>query len=463
MKPDAPETLARHAIAKALLFSRLQGQFTRCPRPLRSTCLVTSLYDETSSVRAIEYMACVVENLNVFERVIALYESTSGAVASIIREIERKLDAARGRVELRPVASRPTIADLFSVREGMSPGITVAVANADVAFDASFGKMAQGDLSGVVAVLTRHDVAPDGASARLIRWDNGAPNVLSSDAWIVRTPFEPDFQLDYPVGTFYCDSFINNQIRRSRRYEAINPCFDVRIFHLHDPRFNPSSAKQADSQAISRLHEREWERTGAGNPILGVAWSTLAQARAVPPRLRYQAWRQRVLVLELAGVTERSLASLLLMHCLLSRPSLLEDTLVVVRLPGSEVGGELAEVMARYQSYFSISSLVLDIQDGGLEAGDVAQSVIASKVSLETLARHLTDNAPERDLDGLLWPGAGGGLMRTELAGALSAETVARLRTLLRQETGAAASFRRFLECLPDPSAGRSLLARFTG
>jgi hypothetical protein len=446
LRPDEPETLARQAIARALLFSRLEGQFTRCPKPLRSTCLVTSLYDETSSARLTEYLACVVENLNVFERIIALYESTSGTVASIVHAIGDELEAARDRIELRPVPSRPTIGDLFSVRQSMPPGIIVAAANADVAFDASFVKMVHADLSGLVAVLTRHDIAPDGRSARLIRWDNGAPNVLSSDAWIVRTPFDPDFHLDYPVGTFYCDSFINNQIRRSSRYEAINPCFDVRIFHLHDARFNPSSAKQADAQAISRLYEKERDRNGEGNPILGVAWSTLEHARALPPLLRYQGWKQRVLVFELAGMAGPSWATVLLMHCVLCKPLLVEDALVVVRSPPFALGGELAAMMARYQSHFSISGLVLDVQDGGLETAASGPNVVTSKVGLERLAQRLIEKATDRELHGLLWPGAGSGLMRTELTGSLSAETLGKLRALLRQEAGAVAWFRQFFE-----------------
>jgi hypothetical protein len=455
--------VAEDAIARAAQFTRLDGLFERPSAPAPSSCLVVSLYDERNRPRLVEYLACLVANLDAFERIIICYESTNGVLASIVGEIVALLETSPDRLHLLPCASRPTFEELFGAGALLPDGTTVAVANADIAFDASFLRIGSLDLSRSIVVLTRYDISRDGRTALLIHWDNGAPNTLSADAWIFRTPFASDFNLDYPIGTFYCDSFINNQISKSSRYDAINPCFDVRAFHLHDDRFNSSAAKQADTRGIDTRHQDEWERNGRANPIKGVAWSSLESAHLVSAPLRYREWKNRALIFELEGLSKPSSAGLLLIHYLLTcKPRLLEDSVLVARLPHADLRAAPGAALARYQTYFSISSLSLDVLGGEREVATSAQAATVNKVELNRLAWHLIEKSPDDDLNGLLWPGfAQGSLMRTEMVGAFSAETATTFRRYLQQETDAVTAVRRFVESLPDRSAERSALAPF--
>lgn len=274
------KSLADAAMVKARRVRENLGALYETPQQrVSGACLVTSLYDEHNLLRLSEYLACVVINFDIFERIAICYESSSGLLATVLQEVAGRLSIAPGRLLLLPYQQRPTFEELFSVRMLFPEGTIVAVANADIAFDASFARVTSVDLSKTVAVLTRRDISEDGTEARLILLDDGTPDTFSADTWIFSTPFEADFHLDYPIGTFYCDSFINYQISTSSRYSAINPCLDVNAFHLHDDRFNSTAEKfRRDRDAIEVLYRQERERNGGADPRKGVVWSTIEMA-----------------------------------------------------------------------------------------------------------------------------------------------------------------------------------------
>jgi len=388
------DEIARKADSFAL---RLQEHFSTSDEFVANSAMVTSLYDEHNLIRLVEYLTCVVLNLRVFERVVVCYESRDGVLHAILRRLATRLEVDLGRLMVLPFDARPTFEQLFEVRRLFRPDTIVAAANADIAFDASFHKLRQIDMESTITVLSRWDVTRGGTGATLIRLSNGTPNTFSADAWITNGAFAPDFFLDYPIGTMHCDSFINNQVGLSSKYKVINPCLDVKVFHLHDERFNSSAQKQVrDLEEIQRKYAIERMRNGDQDPIRGVGWSSIKGATQLDARQNLQRWRPKAVVVDMSGGAQ--LGGLLIVHLLRSFLEKETDLVVTVRLSPDEALGRFGELLCRYQAHFNADALLIDRADEPFDAV-VAQSEGVSIVRMD--AREIVDCAGLDDLGAL--------------------------------------------------------------
>lgn len=458
-------SLADEAIRKASQFSAsLGGEFASLATPVTGTCLVTSLYDEQILVRLIEYLACVVENLRVFDQVAICYEANNGLLAAVLQELSVELAISPGRLLLLPYQKRPTFEELFSVKTYLPAGTIIAVANADIVFNASFSKVGQVDLLHNIVVLSRRDISSDGSKAHLIHLENGCPNTFSADAWVVRTPFDPDFFLDYPIGTMQCDSFINHQISTSSRYGVMNPCFDINVFHLHDERFNSSDEKaQRDKVAVINNYIAESARNNNSAPVKGVAWCTLASAAIVPDKLRFQQWSPKVLILNFAKGSEPGFGHLLLLHILHDLIRQASDTVIVARLRKSDLDGGLWRLLLRYQAHFSFNGFQLDTDDVEFdEAKASVERMVTRTTSFQKIAELATKNCLKEGLGELLSWTDEAKLLRCELQGDMPDETTLNLINAIRQQESALVNtLFEFFNGLPDYSPEKNLITSF--
>jgi hypothetical protein len=409
----SPRTLAEQAIAAADRFRQKLGNEYDAPlAPTAGSCLVTSLYDEQNLLRLNEYLSCLVLNLQVFERIAISYEASDGLLGIVVHAIAERLSIPPGRILLMPQSGRPTFEELFALQSLVPHGSTLAVANADVIFDASFGRLAEIDHSGNVVVLSRRDIVEGTPRTRLVHLrTNSAPNIFSADAWIVSTPFAPDFPLQYEIGTMHCDSYINNRISTSKRYSALNPCFDVHVFHHHDERFNSTLAKRdRDGEAIRARYEQERARLGGLEPLTGVAWCAVGESAAAVPRiLRFQTLKPRAVIFEFGADSEGHLGCVLVAHFLYSRlPALLADTVTVGRLRRADLRST-GQLLARYQALFGRSDFLQDLDDEDSTFGQAAKNVNGTGiVQISQLAELIIAEAPEREWHALLWPAENG-------------------------------------------------------
>lgn len=457
--------LADAVMLKAIQVREKLGVHYESPRHrLPDACLVTSLYDEHNLLRLPEYLACVVLNAEIFERVVIYYESSSGLLAAVLQEIVNRISLAPGRLLLVPYQKRPTFEELFSARTLFPAGTIIAVANADIAFDASFARVAAVDLTKTVAILSRRDISEDGTKASLIRLGNGFPNTFSADAWIFSTPFEADFFLDYPIGSFHCDSFINYQISTSSRYEVVNLCLDVNAFHLHDERFNSSAEKhQRDYDAIQERYLRERERNGGADPIMGVAWSTVSMASLLPQSARLQRWSPKGVILHLGQCAEVTFGHLVLLHWFLA-DALREigDAVVQLRLKRSDLEGPLGILLIRYLAHFAITNVDLDLDDQFDVSKPTTEGVIVRRATFSNMEEWLTDNGREKVYEFISWPAIEGTMyLRCEVGGEFNTESTLRLLGHPVVVGKILPDLIALFDALPNYSGEKNLLAPF--
>jgi glycosyltransferase involved in cell wall biosynthesis len=352
--------LAKSARAKADRVVRALGAgFEPSIQPAPATALVASVYDEPNLLRVIEYAASLILNLRAFEHVLLCYEPRDGTFQRLLHQLQEQTDIAPQRLTVSSLSHRPTIEQLFAFQSLLPAGTLLAISNADVVFDASLHRLAGASEDGIFYCLSRWDVDIDTGFSHPIRLENGTPNHFSADAWVARTPFAPDFHLDYRIGTLHCDSFINNQLGRSERYKAVNPCLDVRVFHLHDSRFNSWQTKRAEQKReIDRDWEEECLRTGDSAPFKGVPWTYLAHGSLLADPEFLVKWRPRALVLDCPQFT---LASLLWLRLAASALGGLSDVCIVLRLSPDAGAGSLGRLLAEFKRYFQLPALIFDI------------------------------------------------------------------------------------------------------
>jgi hypothetical protein len=424
------DSLTGETLHKASRFETdLGSRFAVAAAPVAGSAMVTSLYDEHNLIRLVEYLTCVVLNLRVFERVFICYESHDGILHAIMRRLATQLALPVGQLVVLPYEARPTFEELFRVRNLLPKGTLLAAANADIAFDASFAELKNLDPSSTITVLSRWDVTDGGRDAALIRLEHGVPNTYSADAWIVTTPFEPDFFLDYPIGTMHCDSFINNQIGLSARYRVINPCFDVKVFHLHDERFNSSAQKQVrDLKEIQERYGMERSRNGSSDPVKGVGWSTLAGATRLDPSSNLQQWRPKALVINMIEAGAQ-LGGLVVFHLVRSFLAKESDLIIVVRLREQDLRCAVGDLLASYQAFFKANNVLLDFEDRPFNATLAeAQGTFIRRIAAVDLLSRLQEPDHEsfaRELyEFIRWPSVEGTkMLRSEVKIDLSSAT----------------------------------------
>jgi hypothetical protein len=443
--------LAAAAIARFAQFREALGAaYDGAAAPMPSACLVTSLHDEPERERLVEYLACIAANLGVFGRIVVLYECGSGIAGAGLRSIAAQTGLAPERVRIEVVERRPTIGALCAVGATLAPGTMTVVANADIVFDATLARLQSIDLSGCIGVLSRRDVAGPRELPRLIRMPSGLPNIFSADAWIFAAPLEPDFFLDYEIGSFRCDSYINFQISTSRRYAPINPCLEVNAFHLHDPRFNSSETKKGrDAAAIEAQRNRERERNGGVDPMRGIEWSTLEGAARLAPADRVHRWKRKALVVH-AATGRDAIAQALLMSVL--APAIaakMKDVTCLLALDDRD--GDFAALLEEYRSRRGGGGFMIDAGAVAPDAQDASRhDVMLRTAETDALVQHLAQGTPARLL---AWPDVQGlKVLRCDVTGALSPGAVTQLRALLHG-TPQLAAMRELCDSAPQTAA----------
>ncbi|MBR8828001.1 MAG: glycosyltransferase [Gomphosphaeria aponina SAG 52.96 = DSM 107014] len=246
-------------------------------QPRHEIVLITTLYDEKREERCYEYSQCLLKNLksNQFSKIVVLFEGYDHEcqkkdqcfMASNLQFLQNKYSEL---VEVHNIDQRPTYDDILDFAGNNLQNKIVIISNADIYFDESLSKIHKIDFDKNVIVLSRRELNHNSEMIR--NSDNGLPNYLSADVWGFKIPLNKDFRGNYQIGTFFCDSFFNNQLYLSSNYSVYNPCLTIKAYHLHDESYNSSDAKKLDSSLIEKLWTSEYELCNKQNPVVGLPW-----------------------------------------------------------------------------------------------------------------------------------------------------------------------------------------------
>lgn len=223
--------------------------------------LLTGYYRDPDPARHAELLDCIERNCaNRRIDEIHLFVEDASDPAEIAPTLP---SSSRGKIHFVARHRRTTYRELFSYANHSLAGRDVSIANGDIFFDHSLGRLCGYDLRGKLLCLSRWDVQPDGA-ARL--FDHAA----SQDAWIFRPPIA-EFPCDFQLGVPACDNRLAWEAAQAG-LAISNPSRSIRAFHLH-----LSGVRRYSER--NRLHGPV---AGIASGVLGMPWLWFVVTRPRP-------------------------------------------------------------------------------------------------------------------------------------------------------------------------------------
>lgn len=206
-----------------LLLIAISYQPTSSPRPVQDGfILITSLYNETRSERAEEYLHCLKKNLAhpLIKKIHIIYDT-----ARDTENNEFFASISSNPVTITKQSDRPDFAQCFAMAQELYPNENIMIANADIFFNITLHHLLGVDLEKKFFALTRWNVQANGSLSFFRRVD-------SQDVWIFQTPMLPFEKADFKLGTVGCDNYIAFQARKAG-YAVSNPCLTIQTCHMH--------------------------------------------------------------------------------------------------------------------------------------------------------------------------------------------------------------------------------------
>jgi len=184
--------------------------------------LVTGFYLDPDPARCAEFLECIHRNEanEGFDEIHVYIEDPVGTAQ--IRALH--LPMAGPKIRLFPHGRRLKYRDLFLHANRHLPGRIVVIANADMYFDHTLGRLDGFDLSGKLLCLSRWEIQKDGTMSFF-------DHSCSQDAWIFQAPIR-DFFCDFHLGVLGCDNRLAWEANRAG-LEIFNPGRSIRACHLH--------------------------------------------------------------------------------------------------------------------------------------------------------------------------------------------------------------------------------------
>ncbi len=199
--------------------------------------LITSLYNETNSERACEYIECLRSNLThpLISKIHVFYD-TSNDHKTLDSRIYNFI-TIHPKITIDYCTTRPSFGALFNCANSKYREKTIIVSNADIYFNDTLHLIAPIDFSKKVFALGRWNVTKNGTLELAMEdfcvgdevWHQ--PSACSQDSWIFKSPLTIHAD-DIILGTPHCDHYLAYRLAMSG-YEVYNPSKSVQCCHLH--------------------------------------------------------------------------------------------------------------------------------------------------------------------------------------------------------------------------------------
>ena len=238
------------------------------------TTLITSLYNESKPARIAELLYCLNHNLNNpnIDNLCVVYDKYEQGKDNPIRAF---IDNHK-QINIEHCTGKPTFNQLFAIANELYAGDLILIANSDIHYDDSLALIEDIEFEKTLISLSRYNKSKEG-DWTLITLDSGLPNYFSFDTWIFKSPFLTELNLEFELGSMFCDSFLARQLFSNSDYKVYNPCYSIKSFHIQEEislsQLNSSDEKH--KSVNSKIWRKEYLRNFFSSPISGVIWSDL--------------------------------------------------------------------------------------------------------------------------------------------------------------------------------------------
>ena len=200
--------------------------------------VVTTLYNEENEKRRCEYIRCLQKNLqNKNVKQIVVFYDTLKSKEFESDDLYRQIAKLEG-VDVELIQGRPPYSLIVDFVNKNFAGEHIIICNADIFFNHTLRFVNLVDLKKSIISLTRWEYNKFGLHKLF------TPNLgripakyfiegRSQDAWIFKAPLHGLGNTKVEIGTHCCDSFLNYVLKTKVKRRVINPCYQVRAYHLH--------------------------------------------------------------------------------------------------------------------------------------------------------------------------------------------------------------------------------------
>jgi len=232
---------------------------------IKKYILLTTLYNETSKDRIDEYIRVLQHNTKnpYIVDIVIFYEGTrKDNMAKILFNYNIKIVF---------ITKRPTFKDMFNYANKYLRNFRIIIANSDIFYDYDKGLNLLKDINmkNKFIVLTRYNKIeqlknPSGHNGIIINHKKYGKiktmhnNGLSIDSWIFKSPIVADFESDFRIGIVKCDSRLNYQLIKSKKYNVYNPCLDIISIHEHNG-WDPKKYSMVEKKDGTKVTLKEWD------------------------------------------------------------------------------------------------------------------------------------------------------------------------------------------------------------
>ena len=144
------------------------------------------------------------------------------------------------KLKVTQLKSRPSFQDILNLCNKEHIGNICIIANTDIEFDSSLGKINYSNIQNKFIALNRHEVLDNGAYQR---FRNKIGD--SQDSWIFKSPC-PIQNSDFYLGQLGCDNRIAYLAHESKM-EVINPSHQIITIHHHKSNFRTNSKDKSQT------------------------------------------------------------------------------------------------------------------------------------------------------------------------------------------------------------------------
>ena len=180
--------------------------------------LVTEYFKSDYDERDKEVLTCLQNNIEskLFKKIIVLCEKETPSI-----NIDNNID-------IIITNKRSTFKNVFEYVNKNCPNEIVVISNNDIYFDKTLLKLRSFNMKNKCLALLRYDVLEDD---KISLFGKGR-QTDSQDTWIIQTPINIPDDCDFYFGIPGCDGRICHLL--SQYYEVLNPCYDIKSYHLHN-------------------------------------------------------------------------------------------------------------------------------------------------------------------------------------------------------------------------------------
>ena len=268
-----------HQEERVILYHILHLDYSQYFNKIGNFQLVTSLYNEKRTSRALELLLCLCMNLkNLYiSKIYIIHEfypnkGVNENLNLISETIYLLKDIGKNHLHIEYIYERPSFKYLFDFCNRHIKGNAV-ISNSDIIYDSTLSKINHLNDDHFLCISRNNNSMVDNK----IKWDTikllcntqYVDNIFSHDTWVFKSPMKYPIHINIHLGEMFCDSYLNYKLSKIP-YKCYNLSKDINCLHIQEGDSTSDIASRDQSLIDQKLHLLYEKENGNTNVLYGL-------------------------------------------------------------------------------------------------------------------------------------------------------------------------------------------------